>query len=120
MSENENPILSLAARMAGDSADETVLSAMCDAAAAEIEARLKEGITLGDLGNTYVTAAGVLALSMYCAVGDPEQLRSFRAGDVSAEYCDGAANAENLRSAAERMLAGSLRDRGFGFRGVQG
>ena len=120
MSENENPILTLAEHLAGEAADQTVLSAMCDAAAAEIESRLKEGVSLSDLGSTYVTAAGVLALSMYCAVGDPEHIRGFRAGDVSVEYGDGGVNAERLRALAESMLAGALRDRGFGFRGVQG
>lgn len=120
MSENNNPILSLAARLAGEAADETVLSALCDAAAAEIEARLKDGVSLNELGSTYVTAAGVLALSMYCAVGDPEHIRGFRAGDVSVELGDGAVSADKLRELAETMLAGSLRDRGFGFRGVRG
>ena len=120
MINDTNPILHFAEHLAGENADEVVLAAMCDAAAAEIEARLKEGVSLADLGSTYVTAAGVLALSMYCAVSDPERLRSFRAGDVSAEYDSTEASAEQLRSVAEGLLAGSLRERGFGFRGVRG
>lgn len=120
MSNETNPVLDFAEHLAGENADEVVLAAMCDAAAAEIEARLKEGVTLEDLGSAYVTAAGVLALSMYCAVSDPERLRSFRAGDVSAEYGDISDSAEHLRAVAESMLTGSLRERGFGFRGVRG
>lgn len=120
MSNETNPILTLAEHLAGDDADGTILAAMCDAAAAEIEARLKDGVSLTDLGDTYVTAAGVLALSMYCAVGDPEHVRGFRAGDISVDYADSTVSAEQLRAIAEGMLAGSLQERGFGFRGVRG
>ena len=120
MNPENDPILTLAGHLAGDDADETVLAAMCDAAAAEIEARLKDGVSPTDLGSTYVTAAGILALSMYCAVSDPHKLRGFRAGDVSVEYGDGGIDAEKLRVIAENMLAGRLQERGFGFRGVRG
>ena len=112
----DTEIRTLAGQLAGAAADDTVLTAMCAAAAAEIEGRLKEGVSPEDLGSTFVTAAGVLALSLYCASG--EKLRSFRAGELSMSCSS--VDAESLRLAAEQMLAGALRDRGFGFRGVRG
>ena len=113
-------VLCFAGHLAGEDADAAVLEAMCGAAAAEIESRLREGLTLADLGSVYVTAAGVLALSLYCAAQDPEQISAFRAGDLSVSYGKGEADAERLRALAEQMLAGKLRERGFGFAGVRG
>ena len=113
-------VLEFARSLAGDDADAIVLSAMCAAAAAELEGRLRDGISAGELGETFVRAAGVLALGMYCAVKDGDTLKSFRAGNLSVEYADGEASPEGLRAAAERMLADCLADRGFEFRGVPG
>ena len=113
-------VLEFARALAGDDADALVLSAMCTAAAAELEGRLRDGISAGDLGDTFVRAAGVLALGMYCAVKDVEKLKSFRAGNLSVEYADGEASPEGLRKLAERMLAAYLADQGFAFLGVRG
>ena len=118
MNENSD-IYSFAEALAGDDADETVLRAMCEAAAGELEVRLKEGVSAETLGSTFSMAAGVLAVSMYCAVGHPAQIRSFRAGDVSVDY-GGEVTAEGLRAAAEAMLSAYLKDRGFEFLGVRG
>ncbi len=107
-----------AAAAAGSGADETLLRALCAAAASELEARLREGVSAEALGEKFSLAAGVLAASMYCAAGRPEQIRAFRAGQVSAEYA--AATPETLRAAAETLLAAYLTDRGFDFRGVRG
>ena len=113
-------VLSYAQRLAGERADTTVLTAMCAAAAAELEARLKSGVSAEELGETFTAAAGVLALSMYCAVRNVEGLKSFRAGELSVEYADGEVSPEALRQAAEGMLSAYLADHGFGFRGVPG
>lgn len=112
-------VRALAAKMAGTAEDDAVLGAMCDAAEEELVSRLRSGLSREALGTVFDTAAGVLALSMYCAVGEPMRLRSYRAGSVSAEY-GGGADPESLRAAAERMLAGALADRGFGVMGVRG
>ena len=114
-----NDILTIALSLAGESADEDVMAALCDAASAELEARLREGESPETLGSVFSIAAGVLAVSMYCAVGQPEQIRSFKAGSVSVEY-GGEATPESLRAAAEAMLAAHLKDRGFDFMGVRG
>ena len=112
-------ILNFAAELCGGDRDSEILAALCAAAGAELEARLREGCSSTDLGARFTAAAGVLALSMYCALEQPGRLRSFRAGDVSEEYGVGA-DPDALRAVAERMLAGYLRDRGFGFVGVRG
>lgn len=113
-------ILTFARALAGDDADTAVLTAMCSAAAGELESRLREGVSTEALGEAFTAAAGVLALSMYCAVKDPEKLKSFKAGNLSVEYADGEASPEGLRQVAEGMLSAYLADRGFGFRGVPG
>ena len=116
----DTEILDFAKRLAGDNADETVLEAMCAAAADEMEARLKEGISASELGKKFITASGVLALSMYCALGNSGGLKSFKAGNLAVEYGDGDMNAEKLRAIAEKMLSEALADRGFAFLGVAG
>ena len=117
---NTNEILSFAETLAGDDADTALLTAMCAAAASELEARLREGVSPEALGSTFNIAAGVLAVSMYCAVEHPERIRSFHAGSVSADYGDGTVTPESLRNAAETLLAAYLKDRGFDFLGVRG
>lgn len=113
-------VISLAAKMAGTAEDDAVLAAMCDAAAEELVSRLRAGVSREALGAVFDTAAGVLALSMYCAVGETERIRSYRAGNVSAELSGGEPDPEALRTAAERMLSGALADRGFDVMGVRG
>lgn len=118
--EETSGILAFARALAGDAADDTVLEVMCAAAAGELTSRLREGVSAAELGETFTAAAGVLALSMYCAVKDVERLKSFKAGNLSVEYADGEISPEGLRQAAEGMLAAYLADRGFAFRGVPG
>ena len=113
-------VFEFARTLAGDDADALVLSAMCAAAATELEGRLRVGVRAEELGDAFVHAAGVLALSMYCAVKDGAKLKSFHAGNLSVEYADGEASPEGLRMLAERMLSAYLADRGFGFLGVEG
>ena len=116
----EERLLAFARTLAGDDADAAVLDAMCAAAAGELAGRLRDGISPEALGETFVRAAGVLALGMYCAVKDGNRLKSFRAGNLSAEYADGEASPESLRMLAEQMLSAYLADRSFGFMGVRG
>ena len=118
--DNNNRILSFAETLAGSDADTELLTAMCAAAASELEARLREGVSPEALGDTFDLAAGILAVSMYCAAEHPEQIKSFRAGSVSVDYAAGEVSPESLRAAAEAMLAAYLRDCGFDFRGVKG
>jgi hypothetical protein len=99
------------------------LTAMCEAAGTELENRLRDGVTAEELGSAFVSAAGVLALSMYIQLGDTSDIGSFKAGNVTVSLRGGdsrAASAASLRRQAELMLAAWLKDRGFDFMGVRG
>ena len=111
-------ILSYASRLAGEDADQTLLTALCEAAAAELRARLREGISADALGTTFHIAAGVLAVSLYCAMEHPERIRDFKAGSVAVHYGGAESTPESLRAAAEALLSAYLKDSGFDFRGV--
>lgn len=94
------------------------LSALCGAASAELRARLREGVEVESIKPLFVAAAGVLALSMYIALGD-EGSYSFRAGELSVSK-NGGVSASSLRQQAESILSAYLRDCGFDFRSVKG
>lgn len=100
-----------------------VLKAVCAAAAAELESRLRRGVSSEQIQELFVTAAGMLALSMYMELsGFPaDRVGSFSAGNVSVHLDGGAvsASAASLRKNAEHMLAAYL-DGGFEFVGVRG
>lgn len=94
------------------------LASLCEAASSELVARLKEGVEPESIKPLFVTAAGVLALSMYIALGDKGET-GFKAGDISVSFGGRAASAHALRTQAEAILAAHLRDRGFEFRSVE-
>ena len=96
-----------------------VLSALCAAASAELLSRLREGTDVESIKPLFVTAAGVLALSMYIALGDEGDC-AFKAGSFSMSTGGKAASAHSLRKQAEAMLASYISDSGFEFRGVAG
>ena len=93
------------------------LEALCAAASAELMGRLREGVKIEDIKPLFVSAAGVLALSMYIAAEDEGQC-SFKAGNLSVSSGSKAASAHSLRLQAEAMLAAYMADRGFEFRSV--
>ena len=99
------------------------LTAMCQAAGSELEARLRDGVSAEEIEELFVSAAGVLALSMYIQLGAVDDVSSFSAGNVSMSRKstgETAASAAALRAQAENMLIGYLKDRGFDFTGVRG
>ena len=100
-----------------------VLRAVCASAAAELESRLRKGVSSEEIQELFVTAAGMLALSMYIELsGLPgDRVGSFSAGNVSVRLDGGAvsASAAKLRKYAENMLEAYL-DGGFEFMGVRG
>lgn len=95
------------------------LSALCEAASAELLNRLREGVDVESIKPLFVTAAGVLALSMYIALGDSGSY-SFKAGNLSVSSGGSAVSAHSLRQQAESILSAYLVDRGFEFRSVEG
>ncbi len=101
-----------------EAGSEGVLKALCEAASTELLARLREGTNVESIKPLFVTAAGVLALSMYVAVGD-EGTKSVKAGNMAISTGGRAASAHSLRKQAEAMIAAYVKDCGFEFRSVE-
>ena len=93
-------------------------------AAAELESKLRTGVKSSDIEELFVSAAGVLAISMYLELDDipGDKIDSFKAGELSVKLHSGekAQSAASLRKRAESMLAAYLECGGFDFKGVQG
>lgn len=98
------------------------LRTVCRAAAQELEKRLRAGVKSSDIEELFVSAAGILALSMYMELYDlPEsKLDSFSAGELNIKFNSGERleSAATLRRRAESMLSAYLECGGFEFRGV--
>lgn len=101
-----------------------VLRSVCDSAAAELESRLRAGVKSSDIEELFVSAAGVLAISLYLELEyiPDEEIDSFTAGDLSVKLREGtkAQSAATLRKRAESMLSAYLDCGGFEFTGVAG
>ena len=97
------------------------MTAVCQAAALELEERLRTGVTSEELGELFVTATGILAISMYVGLyGADQDFSQFSAGNIRVSKNSGGQSAAKLRKMAEEMLSGYLEDRGFSFLGVRG
>lgn len=100
------------------------LRSVCASAAAELESKLRTGVKSSDIEELFVSAAGVLAISMYLELDDipGDKIDSFKAGELSVKLHSGekAQSAASLRKRAESMLAAYLECGGFNFKGVQG
>lgn len=99
------------------------LRSMCEAAGAELLARLRSGVSAEEIKASFVMAAGVLALSMYTQLSGDEEVSSFSAGNLSvskSKSSGGGSSASALRAQAETMLASYLTGHGFEFLGVRG
>ena len=100
------------------------LRSVCDSAAAELESRLRAGVKSSDIEELFVSAAGVLAISLYLELEyiPNEKIDSFTAGDLSVKLREGtkAQSAATLRKRAESMLSAYLDCGGFEFTGVAG
>ena len=83
-SDIENKALSLmGSELPAESAG--ILKAVCASAAAELDSRLRKGVSSGEIQELFVTAAGMLALSMYLelAAVPGDRVGSFSAGNLS-------------------------------------
>ena len=98
--------------------DADMLRAVCSAA--ELESRLRRGASSDEIGETFVTASAMLAISMYMELGSAHSggVSGFTAGKLSVQL--GGASAAALRKSAETMLGAYLDSGGFEFVGVQG
>ena len=99
-------------------ADESeTLGLFCSCAETELSGRLKQDVNVSDIKPLFITAAAMLAVSMYFASGG-DSVKSWSAGQVSVT---GGASWQDLRDRAEMLMAGYIdAGSGFDFRGVMG
>jgi len=100
------------------------LRSACQTAAAELESKLRSGVNSSDIEELFVSAAAVLALSLYLELTGitNDNIDSFKAGELSVSLRDGTktGSAQSLRMRAESMLSAYLDCGGFEFKGVVG
>ena len=100
------------------------LRSACQTAAAELESKLRSGVKSSDIEELFVSAAAVLALSLYLELTGitNDMIDSFKAGELSVSLRDGTktGSAQSLRQRAESMLSAYLDCGGFEFKGVVG
>ena len=100
------------------------LRSVCASAGAELESKLRAGVKGSDIEELFVSAAGLLAISLYLELEDfpKEKIDSFKAGELSVKLREGTRqqSAASLRKRAESMLSAYLDCGGFEFTGVPG
>lgn len=100
------------------------LRSACQTAAAELESKLRSGVKSSDIEELFVSAAAVLALSLYLELRDipNDKIDSFKAGELSVSLRDSTktGSAQSLKMRAESMLSAYLDCGGFEFKGVVG
>ncbi len=100
------------------------LRSACQTAALELESKLRAGVNSSDIEELFVSAAAMLALSMYLELTGitNDKIDSFKAGELSVSLRDGTktGSAQSLRMRAESMLSAYLDCGGFEFKGVVG
>ena len=105
-------------------AEENVLDKLCTAACAEIEGKLREGISKEDCEGAFICAAAWLAAAaLSSARTNGEEISSLRAGDLNVTTRgekERSEQYERLRRQAWELMAPYVKDSGFCFRGVRG
>lgn len=100
------------------------LRSACQTAALELESKLRAGVNSSDIEELFVSAAAVLALSLYLELTGitNDKIDSFKAGELSVSLRDGTktGSVQSLRMRAESMLSAYLDCGGFEFKGVVG
>lgn len=102
-------------------ASEAVLFEMCASACRELLGRLREEISLEEIYEDFVRGAAVLAVSLFVGL-DCSEVDSFSAGSLRLKRRGsnaGRRTAASLRSQAELMLTGYLKDAAFCFKAVR-
>lgn len=114
-------VLAQALLLAGDlnERQQVVLGALCTAATASLQARLREGLTAEDCKADFVAAASLFALAALASVSEDVPVEQIAVGDFSVKKggrtYDAASNC--LRAQAELMITPYLKDN-FSFLGV--
>ena len=108
-------IMDIAARLAGTSKDDTLLTQLCGAAYDALLTRLKDGVTVEDCGKAFAIAVAAIGCKAWNeGVGDVG-ISTFAAGSVSLSV---AQEGDRFTSAALALLTPWLKDSLFGFLGV--
>jgi hypothetical protein len=112
-------IMELVRTMGQGDWDEGVLETVCETVEAQLESRLRPGVTPKDCGGAFPIAAAWLALELLEGGGGQGDVESFSAGDLTV-HTGGAARQETLRRQALRLMAPYCIEEGFAFQGVPG
>ncbi len=113
-------ILALARVLGQVTQEETALEPLCEAAEAELRARLREDVTPEDCEGAFVQAGAWLALEALEEGRRADGVASWTAGDLTVRRRESGAGTGALRRMAMRLMAPYLRDGGFCFLGVDG
>ena len=102
-----------------DQKNQALLGLLCNAAAASLTSRLREGITVESCGKDFVMAASLYALADMKQLEGEGQIEEFKAGDLTVRQ--GTASREGtaacLQKRAEELMKPYLKER-FVFLGV--
>ena len=112
--------MGLVRAMGSGSWDETLLEKLCQAVQAELEGRLRPGLTAQDCGGAFPVAAAWLVLGALYDSGGAGQVESFTAGELTVRTGGGSSHSAQLREQALRLMAPYCAEEGFAFRGVPG
>ncbi len=94
-----------------------ILTALCTASSATLQARLREGLTPEDCKADFIVAASLLALAALGSVEAGNRAEQITAGDFTIRNASANAASNCLRTQAELMIAPYLKDN-FSFAGV--
>lgn len=98
--------------------EEGLLFTLCEAAAKELSASLRDGVTPEQCAESFAVAGAWLALSGLEVSRGPGQAQSFSAGDLTVHGGDAQGKAAMLRRQAMTLMGGWVKDRNFLFYGV--
>ena len=119
----EEEIYEAAQKAALPGADAAILQRLCRAAQAQLEGRLREGVTVEACKDAFVCAAAFTALSVLMTQGQAlgGSVESFTVGDISVKPAHEtvAGTAEGYLARAEALMRPFCKPRGFAFLGVR-
>ena len=114
-------VLAQSLLLAGDLTEQQtrMLEALCTAATASLQARLREGLSAEDCKADFIAAASLLSLAAMNSVSTEKSAEQITVADFTVRSSKGSSDAASncLRAQAELMIAPYLKDR-FIFRGV--
>ena len=117
-------ILSLACGITNPSEEEMpLLETLCHAAETMWSKRIRGDATVEECAEAFLCAAAFTAAADFVVSRNSENVESFTAGEISVKRsgsAEGGAQAEALRTAAERLMTPYAVAETFAFKGVRG